>query len=243
VRLDRPEKRNAFDDHVARALVEAFASFEKDRAMRVVVLGGNGPVFCAGGDLEWMKRAAAYSEAENLRDAEGFQRAFEAIDRCPVPVVGRVQGAAMGGGSGLVAACDVAVATETAVFALPEVRLGLVPGVVAPYVIRKIGAGEARRFFLTGERFDAATALRIGLVHAVVPEAHLDGEIGGLVQSLLAGAPEGIRRAKALIRALEGAGERAAELSRRAIAEARASDDGREGMAAFLERRKPRWAP
>jgi methylglutaconyl-CoA hydratase len=245
VRLDRPERRNAFDDRVAASLAGAFARLGDDPAVRVVVLGGNGPVFCAGGDLEWMRRAAAYGAEENLADAEGFQAAFEAIDRCAKPVVGRVHGAAIGGGCGLVAVCDVAVAAAGTTFALPEVRLGLVPGVVAPYVLRRVGPGQARRLFLTGERFDAAEALRIGLVHRAVPEADLDAAVSAVVGDLLAGAPDGQRRAKELVRAVEHAAspETAAALASRAIAEARASDDGREGIGAFLEKRRPRWAP
>jgi methylglutaconyl-CoA hydratase len=243
--LDRPEKRNAFDDHLARALREAFEGLSADRSVRVVVLAGRGPVFCAGGDLDWMRRAADYAPERNLEDAADFQRAFEAIDRCPKPVVARVQGPAIGGGCGLVAACDIAVVSEEAVFSLPEVRLGIVPGVVAPLVLRRIGPGEARRLFLTGERIDAAEARRIGLVHRVVPAASLDTEVARVVGELLLGAPDGQRRAKELIRALERATthEEASERARRAIADARASEDGREGIRAFLERRKPRWAP
>lgn len=247
VRLERPEKRNAFDEHLAAALAAAFQALAGRDDVRVVVLSGAGEAFCAGGDLDWMRRASTWSEAENLADAARFQGAFEAIDRCPKPVVGRIHGAALGGGAGLVAVCDVALAAEGTVLGFPEVRLGLVPGVIAPYVVRKIGVGQARRLFLTGERFDAAFAERLGLVHASVPAGRLDAEVAAVVGHLLAGAPGGQGGAKALVRALAALGDPVADeglrLAREAIAGARASPDGREGLAAFLGKRKPRWAP
>lgn len=247
VRLNRPGKRNAFDEHLAEALRLAFEGLSVRDDVRVVVLSGVGEAFCAGGDLAWMKRAAGWTHAENLADATAFQAAFVAIDRCPKPVVARVHGAALGGGAGLVAVCDVAVAASGTVLGFPEVRLGLVPGVIAPYVVRKIGVGQARRLFLTGERFDAALAERLGLVHGVVPLEQLDAEVHGVVSHLLQGAPGGQAGAKALVRALAALGDPTApdglRLAREAIAEARASSDGREGAGAFLEKRKPRWAP
>lgn len=240
--LDRPLVRNAFDDRTAHTLAVAFGELSTREDLRVVVLGGTGKVFCAGGDLEWMRRVAEYARSENLRDAEAFQDAFEKIDRCPLPVVARVHGAALGGGAGLVAACDIAVAAEGTLFGFPEVRLGLVPGVISPYVLRKIGPSRTRHLFLTGERFDAAEALRIGLVHRVVSDGELDEAVDAVVQDLLKCAPEGIRGAKRLVHQLLDAdpGEEA-RIAREAIADARASDDGREGLEAFLERRKPRW--
>ena len=241
--LNRPDKRNAFDDVVAADLDEAFTALAARDDLRVVVLSGAGDVFCAGGDLRWMRRVADYTPEENLADAALFQRAFDAIDRCPLPVVGRVQGAALGGGAGLVAVCDVVVAAEGTRLGFPEVRLGLVPGVVSPYVLRRIGPGQARRLFLTGELLRANEALALGLVHHVVEEAELDAAVARVVASLRAGAPDGLRRAKELVHRMGGAAspEEQAAIARQAIADARASDDGREGTLAFLERRKPRW--
>jgi methylglutaconyl-CoA hydratase len=243
VRLARPEKRNAFDDHVAARLEATFEALGDRDDLRAVVLGGQGPVFCAGGDLDWMRRVADYTPEQNLADASAFQRAFEAVDRCPHPVVARVQGAALGGGAGLVATCDVVVAAADARFGFPEVRLGLVPGVVGPYVLDKIGASAARRLFLTGEVFDAEEARRIGLVHEVVAADDLDAAVDRVLAALRAVSPDGARRAKALVRDLAGAPDRDARgaTARQAIADARASEDGREGTRAFLERRAPRW--
>ncbi len=244
VLMNRPDKRNAFDDRVAADLEAAFTALATRDDIRVVVLAGEGKVFCAGGDLRWMRRVADYTPEENLKDAAMFQRAFDAIDRSPLPVVGRVQGAALGGGAGLVAVCDVVVAAEGTRLGFPEVRLGLVPGVVSPYAMRRIGAGQARRLFLTGELLRAEEALNLGLVHHVVPEAELDSAVGDVVASLRAGSPDGLRRAKELVRAMVEAenSEEQAAVACAAIADARDSADGREGTRAFLERRKPRWA-
>ena len=243
VRLDRPDKRNAFDDRVAAELEKAFRDLGERDDLRVVVLGGEGKVFCAGGDLAWMRRVADYTAEENLEDAEAFQRAYDAIDTLPLPVVGRVQGAALGGGAGLVAVCDVVVAAEGTRLGFPEVRLGLVPGVVGPYVVRRIGAGQARRLFVTGEALDAEEAWRLGLVHEIVSPEDLDEAVAEIVQSIRLGSPEGIRRVKALVRDLVTAPdwETQGRVASRAIADARASEDGREGTRAFLERRRPRW--
>lgn len=243
VRLNRPEKHNAFDDHMAAALEATFEALEQEPDLRAVVLSGNGPSFCAGGDLEWMRRVADYTQEENLEDARGFQMAYRRIDRFPVPVVGRVQGAALGGGAGLLAVCDIVVAAADASIGFPEVRLGLVPGVIAPYVLRKIGASHARHLFLTGERFDARRAHELGLVHLVAADADdLDEVVTGVVTRLCKVSPDGVRRAKRLVHELEGReGEKAMRLARKAIADARGSSDGREGTQAFLEKRKPRW--
>lgn len=246
VRLARPEKRNAFDEALAAALVTAFADLAARGGVRVAVLSGEGATFCAGGDLAWMRRAADRSRAENLADAAAFQQAFESIDTAPFAVLARVHGAALGGGAGLVAACDVALAADGTTFGFTEVRLGLVPGVISPYVLRRIGPGEARRWFVTGERFDATEALRLGLVHVVAPEAQLDVEVRRVVDAVLASSPAAVAHAKVVLRAqLAAGGDRAEQqrLAREAIADARASADGREGTGAFLERRKPRWAP
>ncbi|MFM8980178.1 MAG: enoyl-CoA hydratase-related protein [Planctomycetia bacterium] len=246
VRLERPEKRNAFDERLAAALEQAFAALAARPEVRVAVLSGAGAAFCAGGDLEWMRRAAQRSRAENLDDAAAFQRTYEAIDTAPFAVVARVHGAALGGGAGMVAACDVALAAEGTTFGFTEVRLGLVPGVISPYVLRRIGPGPARRWFVTGERFDAEEAQRMGLVHGVAPEAQLDVEVTRVVDALLACSPQAVAHAKAVLRAQAAAGgdrELQQRLAREAIADARASADGREGTTAFLEKRKPRWAP
>ncbi|MCB9828714.1 MAG: enoyl-CoA hydratase/isomerase family protein [Planctomycetes bacterium] len=240
--LDRPEKRNAFDDELAGRMAAAFRELAKDTDLRAVVLAGEGKAFCAGGDLAWMRRVAAYSMDENLADARGFQEAFEAIDRHPVPVIARVQGAAMGGGAGLVAAVDIAIAAEETAFAFPEVRLGLVPGVIAPYVLRAIGARAARHLFVTGERFNAAEALHLGLVHRVVPLAELDHAVDAVLASIRMGGPQGVRAAKQLVLDVEATtGDAQQDVARRAIATARGSEDGREGTTAFLEHRRPRW--
>ena len=240
--FDRPDVRNAFDDAVAAELAAVFADLSARDDLRAVVLGGRGEVFCAGGDLNWMKRVAGYSREENLADAAAFQAAFEAIETCPLPVVGRIQGAALGGGAGLVAVCDIAVAAEGSQFGFPETRLGLVPGVISPYVLRKIGMSQTRRLFLTGERFDAEQATRIGLVHEVVPADGLDEAVQRILRRLRACAPQALTGAKALLRGLQDAdADAAVALARDAITDARASEDGQEGLSAFLETRKPRW--
>lgn len=243
VRLARPRKRNAFDDAAAAELLQAFEGLADAADLRVVLLMGDGTVFCAGGDIGWMRRASEYSEDENAADALAFQKTFEAIDSCPHPVVARVQGAALGGGAGLVAAADIVVAADDAIFGFPEVRLGLVPGVISPFVLAKIGEAAARRVFLTGETFPAAEAQRLGLVHEVVEARDLDRAVAEMVEKLLQVSPEGARRAKALVRALTQApdADAAAAVARRAIVEARASSDGREGTEAFLDKRPPRW--
>jgi methylglutaconyl-CoA hydratase len=245
VRLDRPEVRNAFDENLAAALKAAFQSLGHEAAVRVVVLRGSGDFFCAGGDLNWMRRAAALPLPGNRADARAFAGAFAAVDGCPKPVVARVAGAALGGGAGLVAASDVAVAAESAVFGFPEVKLGLIPAAISPYVIGKIGWSQARRLFLTGERFDARTAAALGLVHRVVADAALDAALDETVQQLLSSAPEACTRVKALLRRLNPLAPTPTylNLTAGAIAEARASGEAREGLAAFLEKRKPRWAP
>lgn len=242
--LARPEKRNAFDDEMAKELEAAFEGLEGQDDLRAVILAGEGKHFCAGGDLAWMRRVADYTHEENLEDARGFQDAYERIDHFPRPVIGRIQGAALGGGAGLIAVCDVAICSSEATIGFPEVRLGLVPGVISPYVMRKIGESHTRHLFVTGERFNADEAFRLGLVHKVVggDEAALDAAVQATVDQILKVSPEGAERAKGLVHSLSGkSGEGARRAARKAIADARASDDGREGTAAFLEKRKPRW--
>jgi len=241
--LARPEVRNAFDDGLIEELTRAFASAGEDPAVRVVVLSGDGPTFCAGADVNWMRRAGAYSREENEADAERMARMLRGIDACPKPVVALAHGAAIGGGVGLVAAADIVIASEETVFSLAEVKLGILPAAISPYVLRAIGPRAARDLFLTGERFDAARALAIGLVHRVVPAAELAEAGNRKVAALLSSGPEAVRAAKALIEKVAGMGpDEAMPLTVRTIAERRASAEAKEGLSAFLEKRKPAWA-
>lgn len=243
--LDRPAMRNAFDDRLAARLREVFDALDGDASVRVVVLEGTGDFFCAGGDLAWMRRSGRLPPAENLDDARAFVAAFAAVDRCRKPVVAKVRGAALGGGAGLLAVVDVAVAAATTTVGFPEVKLGIVPAAISPYVVSRIGWAAARRWFLTGERFDAATAQRMGLVHEVVPEAELDGVVDRVVASLLSSGPEAVTRAKRLLKGLNALAPDQAlmDLTARTIADARASAEAQEGLSAFLEKRKPAWCP
>lgn len=243
VTLNRPELRNAFDDALIGKLSQAFAELAVDRSVRMIVLAGNGPAFCAGADLNWMKRMAGYSYEENLADAKGLADMLAALDRLPKPTIARVHGPVFAGGTGLVAACDIAVGTPEAKFCLSEAKLGLSPATISPYVIRAMGERLARRYFLTAEVFDAQEAYRIGMLSLLVPAGELDAAVAELVKHLLAGGPESHAKIKALIR--DVAGRRpddavAAETAKR-IAEIRGSAEGREGIAAFLEKRKASW--
>jgi methylglutaconyl-CoA hydratase len=242
VTLARPDVRNAFDEVLIDSVTRAFLSFGDDRETRVVVLEGEGPIFCAGADIEWMRRAGSWSKAENEADAEKMARMLRAIDQCLKPVIALVQGAAIGGGVGLVAAADMAIADEDAVFSLAEVKLGILPSVISPYVLRAIGPRNARRYFLTGERFGAAEARRIGLVHEVA--ADLGTACERLIAALLTSAPEGVGVAKRLIDEVAGKSpDEAMPITVRTIAERRASAEAKEGLSAFLEKRPPAWAP
>jgi len=241
--LNRPDVRNAFDEEVIRALTAGAVAGAENQSVRVIVLAGNGKTFCSGADIGWMAKAIAYSRQENLTEAEDMARMLERLDTLPVPVIGRIQGAALGGGVGLAAICDIVVAADDAVFALSEVRLGILPAVVAPYVLRKIGVSAAREFFLTGVRFDAARARQVGLVHDVVPADALDAAVARRVADVLAASPTGIARAKALIREIAGAHpDDVIGVTTNAIASQRVSGEGQEGLRAFLEKRKPRWS-
>lgn len=230
ITLARPERRNAFDAELIAALTEAFAAAAE---ARVVVLAGDGESFCAGADIEWQRSAVDLSFDENAADAQKLYRMCETIDRCPAPVVARVHGYALGGGSGLVACADIALAAPDTVFGFSEVKLGIIPAVISPFVLPKIGA-HARRYFLTGERFDAATALRIGLVHEVA--ADLDAAVDAALEQLLSSGPEAVRAAKRLVRE-RPEGRRTAEIA----AGLRAGAEGQEGLRAFLEHRAPSW--
>jgi methylglutaconyl-CoA hydratase len=241
--LDRPERRNAFDADLIAAVHEAFTSFAGDETLRAVVVGGRGPAFCAGADLDWMRSAGELPQERNVADAERAAAMFAAVDGCPVPVIGRVQGAALGGGTGLACCCDIVLARSDARFGFTEVRLGLIPATIAPFALARIGRSQARALFLTGELFDADRAREIGLVHEVhAGDEALDAAVERALAAVLRGGPAAVRAAKELIAELRD-GDPAPQAARAAgaIAERRASQEGREGIAAFLERRKPDW--
>ena len=243
VTLNRPELRNAFDDALIASLTRAFREVQNDASVRVLVLAGNGPAFCAGADLNWMKRMATYGYDENLADAQALATMLATLDRMPKPTIARVHGPVFAGGTGLVAACDIAVGTPEAKFCLSEAKLGLSPATISPYVIRAMGERMARRYFLTAEVLDAEEAYRIGMLSALVPSEALDSAIEGLVKHLLAGGPEAHAKIKELIRAVANRtldDALVAESAKR-IAEIRVSPEGKEGIASFLEKRKPSW--
>jgi len=231
ITLTRPERRNAFDAELIRELGQAFVDVGKARA---VVLAGEGASFCAGADVDWMRASVGLSFDENVADANAMRQMFEAIDNCPAPVVARVQGHALGGGAGLVAAADIAISARDATYAFSEVKLGIIPAVISPFALAKIGAGHARRYFVTGERFDAETALRIGLVSEVVDD--LNAAVDHVVGELLSAGQLAARWAKRLVRERPAGPETA-----RWIAERRASDEGQEGLRAFIEKRRAAW--
>lgn len=242
--LNRPEIRNAFDDALIAALTAALGEIERDESVRAVLLVGNGPAFCAGADLNWMKRMAGYSFEENLADARALAAMLARLERLPKPTVARVHGPAFAGGVGLVAACDIAVGSTEAVFALTEVKIGLSPATIGPYVIRAIGERAARRYCHTGERFGAEEAHRLGLLHKVCTPERLDAEVDAILDHLVAGGPEAHRAIKDLIRTASRGGPVADALvedTARRIAAIRVSPEGREGIASFLEKRKPAW--
>jgi methylglutaconyl-CoA hydratase len=231
VTLARPDRHNAFDADLIGELAEAFVGVGR---ARVVILAGEGKSLSAGADVDWMRAGVDLSQDENVADANALRRMLEAIDGCPAPVVARVQGYALGGGAGLVATADIAIAAPDAVFAFSEVKLGIIPAVISPFALAKIGPSAARRYFLTGERFDAETALRIGLVHGIADD--LDAAVERVVGELLSAGPHAVRWAKRLIKERPDGPETA-----RWIAERRASDEGQEGLRAFLDRRPPAW--
>jgi methylglutaconyl-CoA hydratase len=244
--MNRAERHNAFDDVLIGQLTEAFRSMEAEDSIRVIVLSGAGKSFSAGADLNWMKRMAGFSIEENRRDAMGLAALMRTIAHLRKPTVARVQGAAYGGGVGLVACCDIAVATQAATFSLSEARLGLIPAVISPYVVAAIGERAARRYFLTAERFEAAEAWRLGLIHEITPdETALDEKVGEIVDAIIACGPAAQKEAKDLIRAVAGrpvTSELIQDTAER-IAKVRASPEGREGVAAFLEKRRASWVP
>jgi methylglutaconyl-CoA hydratase len=241
--LNRPEVHNAFDDHLIVQLTQKLRELDHNVSVRAVVLAAAGKSFSAGADLNWMKRIARYSEAENIRDAVGLAGLMRALNTMTKPTIARVQGSAFGGGVGLVACCDIAIADRVAVFSLSEVRLGLIPAVISPYVIGAMGERNARRYFLTAERFDAQEALRIGLVHAVVGDGELDAAVSRVVGELLKGGPKAIAASKDLIAHVTGrpVDHVLAEETAARIAQIRVSPEGQEGIAAFLDKRGASW--
>jgi len=241
--LNRPEVRNAFNETTIAEITSVFDLLDSDATVRAVVLAARGPAFCAGADLNWMKKMAGYSHEENLADAAGLAAMLRAIHDCAKPVVARVQGDCYAGGMGLAAAADIVVAAEGAHFCLSEVKLGLIPATISPYVIRAIGAQAARRYFLTAERFSAAEATRLGLVHEAVPAEALDGTVQALVSALVAASPNAVAEAKRLVHDMTGQPLTEALIADTVgrIADIRASEQGREGVRSFLEKRKPSW--
>lgn len=243
VTLNRPEVRNAFNEATIAELTQAFCALGDDDAVRVIVLAANGAAFCAGADLHWMKKMAGYTHAENHADALQLAQMLRTLYVCPKPVVAQVQGDCYAGGMGLVAACDIVVAADAVQFCLSEVKLGLIPATIAPYVIKAMGEQAARRYFLTAERFTAAQAQALGFVHELTTADALAAKVGEIVQALAGNSPDAVRAAKRLVREVAGRSVDEALLADTAerIADIRASRQGREGVAAFLEKRKPDW--
>jgi len=244
VTLDRPEVHNAFNDELIAEAIDLFSNIQAKTAARAVVLRSGSANFCARADLNWMSRMVAYTRDENIRDSSSLAKMFALMDECPLPLVGRIQGAAIGGGVGLVAVCDIAIASRDAKFGLSEVKLGILPAVISPYVIGKIGATHARALFLTGERFDAERALRIGLVHKLVEDAQaLDGAVADTLEQLSSSGPDAVRECKKLIEHV-ATHELADSIpyTIEAIAARRVSEEGQQGMKAFLEKKKAPWA-
>lgn len=243
VTLNRPDVRNAFNETTIAEITEVFQQLDADATVRAIVLAANGPAFCAGADLNWMKKMADYTHAENLADAGQLAAMLAAIYRCSKPVVAKVQGDCYAGGMGLVAACDIAVSVDTANYCLSEVRLGLIPATISPYVIKAMGESAARRYFITAERFSAAEAQRIGFVHEVTSADALDAKVAEIVKALCANSPNAVRQAKQLVQDVASR-ELTPELvaaTVEGIAQIRASEEGREGVRSFLEKRKPSW--
>ncbi len=243
VTLNRPDVRNAFNEFTIAELSLAFNELGRMDEVRAIVLAANGPAFCAGADLNWMKKMALYSHSENAEDAEKLADMLRTIYLCPKPVVAKIQGDCYAGGMGLVAACDIAVASSGACFCLSEVKLGLIPATISPYVIKAMGENAARRYFLTAEKFTAQEAHRIGFLHDIVSADALDSHVETIVKALVTSSPNAVREAKTLVRDITGKAVDSALMVDTAerIANIRASDEGREGVASFLEKRKPSW--
>ena len=243
VSLNRPEIHNAFDDHLIKTLTDRLVGIGEDKDVRVVVLTGMGKSFSAGADLNWMRRSADYDETENLADARALAKLMATLSQLPKPTIARVNGAALGGGVGLVCCCDIAIAADHATFGTTEVRLGIIPAVIGPYVIAAMGARQARRFILTGERFDAAAAMRLGVVHQLTPAAGLDDAVDACLRHLLASGPKAVMAAKELVHNLAQRPITPALVDETAkrIATLRTTPEAREGLGAFLDKRLPVW--
>jgi methylglutaconyl-CoA hydratase len=242
VRLNRPDVRNAFNAELIAALTAEFQALAQDQNVRAVVLCGEGKVFCGGADISWMRASLDLTYDENVADAKAMSDMFRAIDRCPKPVIGKVHGAALGGGAGLAAVCDIVVASVDAVFGFTEVKLGIIPAVISPFVLAKIGVSNARALFVTGERFDAKRAQHIGLVHEVVIADTLDVCIERITGEIVSAGPNAVAAAKALIPRVTAAGyDESRSITAEAIARQRTTPEGQEGLRAFLERRKASW--
>lgn len=240
--LNRPELHNAFNDDMITGLIKAFEDIEKDESLRLVTITGEGKSFCAGADLNWMKKMVSYSAEENLQDSKALAKLFESINNCRLPVLAKVNGAALGGGTGVVAACDFVLSAKSAKFGFTEVRLGLIPAVISPFVIAKIGESNARAWFLSGERFSAEKAMDMGLVHEVCPLDSLDIEFEGFVEKFLKAGPLAAVEAKSLIKKVLNLNEQAAtDLTCKTISRIRTSAEGQEGMQALLDKRKANW--
>lgn len=243
VTLNRPEVRNAFNEEVIAELTAVFLELGRRPEVRCVVLAASGTAFCAGADLNWMKRMAGYSQEENLDDATALARMLEVIYECPKPTIAKVQGDVYAGGLGLVAACDIAIAADTAHYCVSEVRIGLIPATISPYLIRAMGARAAHRWFLTAERFGAAQATACSLVHEAVPAGDLDARVAALARTLVQAGPEAVKACKKLLHDVAGQemSDSLLEDTAERIADIRVTPEGREGIAAFLDKRKPNW--
>lgn len=243
ITLNRPDVRNAFNETTIAEITSVFRDLDKDDGIRAIVLAANGPAFCAGADLNWMKKMADYTHRENLADAGQLAEMLHVIYACSKPVVAKVQGDCYAGGMGLVATCDIAVAVDSANFCLSEVKLGLIPATISPYVIKSMGENAARRYFITAERFSAAEAYRIGFVHEVAAADALDAKVAEIVKALVSNSPNAVKQAKHLVQTVASRELNPALIAAtvEGIAQIRASDEGREGVRSFLEKRKPNW--
>ena len=243
ITLNRPKVHNAFNEAMVAELYRAFADASQEEGIRVVVITGKGRSFCAGADLNWMRRVKDYSFQDNLQESKQLAELMYTIYSLPLPTIARVNGAAIGGGAGLVAACDLVIAVQTARFSLSEVKLGLVPAVISPYVLRRVGESACREFFLTGERLTAEKAMRFGLVNEVVPPERLDRAVEERVSQLLTSGPRALHTCKEILRQVPGMSfQEAKAYTAEIIASLRISQEGQEGMSAFLEKRKPNWS-
>ncbi len=242
VTLNRPEVHNAFNDVMLAELIDVFGGLREDPDTRIVILTGSGKSFCAGADLSWMKKVISYTYEENIRDSNQISECMHRLYTLPRPTIARVNGAAIGGGMGLVSACDIVIASDQAVMSLSEVKIGLVPACISPYVVKRAGEARCREFFLTGERLTAQRALAAGLINRAVPPEELDGAVAEVVERLLSSGPRALAAAKELLETLpEISLEEAKGFTARVIADLRMGDEGQEGMNAFLEKRKPAW--